>query len=136
MKRLLAISVNHFSSLREKSSVSVEVKTKMNRIVLLLTLFTPRCYISLISRLPYFYIYCIIDIIYEIMKRFPSFNFVVGNLAGLAGVGVICSPTSSAVNRDHNERAAITANTVAHELGHNIGFMHNTKSCGYLFHFK
>lgn len=52
-----------------------------------------------------------------------------GALVGLAGVGVICSHTSSAINRDHNINPAISANTVAHEIGHNIGFMHDTNSC-------
>jgi len=46
------------------------------------------------------------------------------SLVGLAGVGDICSYTSAAISKDHGS-PMITANTVAHELGHNLGFYHN-----------
>lgn len=52
-----------------------------------------------------------------------------GDYAGLGGVGVICSTMSAAINRDHSAGAHATANTVAHELGHNIGFSHVKSGC-------
>jgi len=31
-------------------------------------------------------------------------------------------------NQDHSSNPAVSANTIAHELGHNLGFYHNSKS--------
>ena len=52
-RKSCSFGVNNFSSLREKSSVYVDVKTKMCRVVLLQNFFTPRCHFYLISRPPY-----------------------------------------------------------------------------------
>lgn len=51
-----------------------------------------------------------------------------GTIAGLASVDNVCTLSSSAVTQDHG-KAYETANTMAHEIGHNIGFSHYTCSC-------
>uniref|UniRef100_A0A098M146 Metalloproteinase (Type III) 1 n=1 Tax=Hypsiglena sp. JMG-2014 TaxID=1550645 RepID=A0A098M146_9SAUR len=53
-----------------------------------------------------------------------------GQALGLGYVGTFChSERSSAIVQDHNTLTELIANTMAHELGHNLGITHDTDSC-------
>lgn len=75
------------------------------------------------------------DVLHKQMKLYPDNAQLItgqnfkGSLVGLAGIGVICSLTSCAINYDHTNNAKVSANTIAHELGHNLGFYHNNDAC-------
>ncbi|XP_065649505.1 zinc metalloproteinase-disintegrin-like MTP8 isoform X3 [Hydra vulgaris] len=51
-----------------------------------------------------------------------------GDTVGLAPIGTMCGYSSCAINQYHGN-PAMTANTVAHEMGHNIGMIHDTDTC-------
>nr|XP_006821011.1 PREDICTED: disintegrin and metalloproteinase domain-containing protein 12-like [Saccoglossus kowalevskii] len=53
-----------------------------------------------------------------------------GSTVGMASLGGMCSSERSAgVNEDHGIHAADVASTMTHELGHNIGLLHDTTDC-------
>ncbi|XP_028416314.1 zinc metalloproteinase-disintegrin-like batroxstatin-3 [Dendronephthya gigantea] len=51
----------------------------------------------------------------------PSFGF--------AAINSICGSKSAAVVQDHSAHAALTASTMAHVLGHNLGMVHDSTDC-------
>ncbi|XP_071792939.1 disintegrin and metalloproteinase domain-containing protein 12-like isoform X2 [Asterias amurensis] len=54
-----------------------------------------------------------------------------GNTVGMASLAVMCSlDRSGGVNEDHGVNAADVASTMAHEMGHNMGFVHDTSDRG------
>uniref|UniRef100_A0A673MHS6 Disintegrin and metalloproteinase domain-containing protein 8-like n=1 Tax=Sinocyclocheilus rhinocerous TaxID=307959 RepID=A0A673MHS6_9TELE len=53
-----------------------------------------------------------------------------GSTVGLATVYAMCSPSSGAVNEDHNKNPIAVASTIAHEMGHNLGMSHDDPNCG------
>ncbi|ROL49548.1 Disintegrin and metalloproteinase domain-containing protein 8 [Anabarilius grahami] len=53
-----------------------------------------------------------------------------GSTVGLATMNAMCSPSSGAVNEDHNSNPIAVASTVAHEMGHNLGMSHDNPNCG------
>jgi len=67
-------------------------------------------------------------IIHDNAQLITGINFE-GTVVGLAFTGDICSRTSAGVTQDLNSNPAIVANTLAHEIGHNLGFSHNTGEC-------
>ncbi|XP_072047065.1 disintegrin and metalloproteinase domain-containing protein 12-like [Amphiura filiformis] len=53
-----------------------------------------------------------------------------GTTVGIASLGAMCSYQRSAgVNQDHGEHAADVSSTMSHEMGHNLGFQHDTYIC-------
>ncbi|XP_026107523.1 disintegrin and metalloproteinase domain-containing protein 8-like [Carassius auratus] len=53
-----------------------------------------------------------------------------GSTVGLATMYAMCSPSSGAVNEDHNKNPIALASTIAHEMGHNLGMSHDNPNCG------
>ncbi|XP_051946454.1 disintegrin and metalloproteinase domain-containing protein 8-like isoform X1 [Xyrauchen texanus] len=53
-----------------------------------------------------------------------------GSTVGLATMNAMCSPSSGAVNEDHNENPIAVASTITHEMGHNLGMSHDNANCG------
>lgn len=51
------------------------------------------------------------------------------HIVGLAGVGTMCSSRPCALIEAYSDVMVKVANTVAHEIGHTLGFQHNTKKC-------
>ncbi|XP_028822849.1 disintegrin and metalloproteinase domain-containing protein 8a isoform X2 [Denticeps clupeoides] len=52
-----------------------------------------------------------------------------GTTVGLAYISAMCSDRSGAVNQDHHENAITLASTIAHEMGHNLGMLHDYQDC-------
>ncbi|TSR04305.1 Disintegrin and metalloproteinase domain-containing protein 28 [Bagarius yarrelli] len=52
-----------------------------------------------------------------------------GATVGLAFVGTLCTPQSTAVIQNHNTKAIAVGATLAHEMGHNLGMSHDNSSC-------
>ncbi|XP_071500832.1 zinc metalloproteinase-disintegrin-like MTP8 [Diadema antillarum] len=50
-----------------------------------------------------------------------------GSTVGMASLGTMCSDErSGGVSQDHDSNVAVVASTLAHEMGHNLGFIHDT----------
>ncbi|XP_036451534.1 zinc metalloproteinase-disintegrin-like batroxstatin-3 [Colossoma macropomum] len=56
-----------------------------------------------------------------------AINF--GSIVGLANVGSLCTMDSTTLVRDFSSNALETGAVLAHELGHNLGMLHDTSSC-------
>lgn len=54
---------------------------------------------------------------------------MLGSLVGLGNTGTLCYGTSEAISHSWSDNPALTAGTVAHELGHNFGIFHYGKEC-------
>lgn len=53
-----------------------------------------------------------------------------GSTVGMAGVGTMCSlDDSCGVSMDHGNEPGDLASTICHELGHNLGLVHDDDSC-------
>ncbi|KAI4875240.1 hypothetical protein NFI96_010706 [Prochilodus magdalenae] len=52
-----------------------------------------------------------------------------GSIVGLAHVGSLCTMDSTTLIRDFSSNALDTGAVLAHELGHNLGMLHDTSSC-------
>ncbi|XP_072246483.1 disintegrin and metalloproteinase domain-containing protein 8a [Leuresthes tenuis] len=52
-----------------------------------------------------------------------------GSTVGLANTNAMCTSHSGAVNEDHNTNSIGVASTIAHEMGHNLGLIHDTDNC-------
>uniref|UniRef100_A0A8C1T2M6 ADAM metallopeptidase domain 8a n=1 Tax=Cyprinus carpio TaxID=7962 RepID=A0A8C1T2M6_CYPCA len=67
-------------------------------------------------------------------KKHDNAHFVTavdfeGTTVGLATMNAMCSPSSGAVNEDHNINPIAVASTIAHEMGHNLGMSHDYSNC-------
>uniref|UniRef100_A0A671Q926 Disintegrin and metalloproteinase domain-containing protein 8-like n=1 Tax=Sinocyclocheilus anshuiensis TaxID=1608454 RepID=A0A671Q926_9TELE len=67
-------------------------------------------------------------------KKHDNAHFVTavdfeGTTVGLASVNAMCSPSSGAVNEDHNKNPIAVASTIAHEMGHNLGIDRQLFTC-------
>ncbi|KAM9727560.1 disintegrin and metalloproteinase domain-containing protein 8a isoform 1-T1 [Menidia menidia] len=52
-----------------------------------------------------------------------------GSTVGLANTNAMCTSLSGAVNEDHNTNSIGVASTIAHEMGHNLGLIHDGEDC-------
>ncbi|XP_038070883.1 disintegrin and metalloproteinase domain-containing protein 12-like isoform X2 [Patiria miniata] len=66
--------------------------------------------------------------VYNDNAQFVTGKSFDGSTVGMASLSVMCSPDrSGGVNEDHGINAADVASTMAHEMGHNMGFSHDTE---------
>ncbi|XP_022098303.1 disintegrin and metalloproteinase domain-containing protein 12-like isoform X3 [Acanthaster planci] len=66
--------------------------------------------------------------VYNDNAQFVTGKSFDGSTVGMASLSVMCSlDRSGGVNEDHGVNAADVASTMAHEMGHNMGFVHDTE---------